>query len=920
MTMDLHALCAGVKYRTAAGEAGIAFAPYTSVEPRGDGYAAALELDTPAGRFRFRDEVVVQGEEIFVRVHCTVAAAAEGAAVGLHCRVPLPAAYEEAEFFAPSAWYGRGALFEGKSNKYPLAGGVAGGGIDGLGAPVCAVYSAAQGRAWALEAAGPQYGAALPAAGDDVVDARNALPGIGVRVGAGLQFFYEMPAASYNIAGSGRTVRYWRPAAAGTVLEGQYRVRSFACQSYRGCMRQVWRAAFDRYASVSDGVDTALAREVLLRYVADSFGVVAGVPQYMTRADHFVNESGFLYRNADFAYLILRNAEACGDGAYEKALAVLSAQVERRFAGENQAFPFERSRAEGVYAVWRAYDFLRGRGDERMSWRRFAEQEADRFEHTDEYYSIPLLCAMGRTEAARAKGERIWEKFSKMHFFGGIVDFLQDPVLDRESGYIGMLGFLSLYDATGDFAWAERAAFCADYLETYQNLRSEGFFAYGTCGNEHYNMASVGNEGFRPDGLSFISANCNGADVFNVLAVPLYYRLSVLFGDEHYLRYAELCERNALETVDLANKAGALCDVRLGSGIGFMNEYYQLAVSTDPVGPFTGTAHDADIAWVPYALLEAQQELIGLTGRPFLRPQRCETMVQNIAGDCAFSCGGRELASSLAGGDFYALTPFAAGETLHIGFCGPAAKLVLAHGDMFGRYGYELRCFGGDGQTLSREERDGAARFCSFPLPQGCTRAEISFSRPAVLRQVQVFGPAPAARIRALYGRGRAEPRGEWRGGSGYAAVRVPGGPWDYLCKRGGRYEPLAYDNKTNAWRCAGEEHLCIQTGCLMHPGRAAAAVRSFRIPEDGSYRVYCAVAPAPYLDVFGAKVRAAVCCGGLTAEKTCTLARGECREIAFSRTFRAGEMLYFEIHAIGGNNAHCFVSCEIVIRKENGQ
>ena len=101
---------------------------------------------------------------------------------------------------------------------------------------------------------------------------------------------------------------------------------------------------------------------------------------------------------------------------------------------------------------------------------------------------MPLLCDLGIIKAAEEKAEKIWKKFSDMNFYGGIVDFLAEPVLDRESGYIGLYDFLTLYECTREAKWIERAAFCADYLETYQVLRIDGYAALDIDGNEHFNM------------------------------------------------------------------------------------------------------------------------------------------------------------------------------------------------------------------------------------------------------------------------------------------------------------------------------------------------------------------------------------------------------------------------------------------------
>ena len=917
--MKLSDLRAGIKYRTAQGDF-IAEAPYDKFRKlENGGYIAELDLKTEAGTFLFRDRVAEGEEGLFVQVNCTAVKLGAGTVgIGLHCGAAVGAPYEELSFFAPSAWYGKNELFEGKSNKYPLVGECAGGGVDGLGAPVCAAFNEGAKTAWEIEAVDPEYGAALPSSEDLSVDECNTLPGIGVRKKEEIGLFYELPATSYTIAGSERTVRWYRPAREGAKLCGTYRVRSFPCTAYRSFMRSVWRRAYDKYAAVNENIDTSVARKVLLRFTADSFGVVGGVPQYMTNADHFVNESGFLYRNADMALSMLAYGEEIGDAQIvQNAKDVLDCQVERGFAGQNQVFAFERSRAEGVYAVWQAYAYLKARGQENPSWYEFVQREADRFEKTDEYYSVPLLCETGRIEAARGKAERIWEKFSRMRFYGGIVDFLADPVLDRESGYIGMLDFLSMYDATGEEKWIDRAAFCGDYLETYQNLRQGGYFAYGTCGNEHYNMASVGNEDLKLNGLSFISANCNGTDVFNVYAAPLYYRLSLLCGDGHYYRYAQLLERNALEYIDLANKAGALCDVRLGAGIGFMNEYYQLAVSTDPVGPLTGTAHDAGIAWVQYGLLSSQDGILKMTGRPFLSPHRCETMMQNIAADCLFSCGGGDM-SGLYGGDFYARTEFTAGDVLAVKLPSAAEKLVLAHAAPYAHYAYEVSFENADGKEISVSRFAGAARFACMRIPGGCVRFNIRFERGAALRQAQIFGFAPAERVLNLYAQDRRLPEGEYRNGSQYSAQEGKTGPWSYLGKKDGVYTPLYYDNKINAYRCADEEYLCVKTGALMHPGKRTAAVCAFTAPENGVYSVQSSLSPAPYLERFGAEIRAAVFAGEeLAAEQLFRLERENCALLSFERRMHKGEVLYFEIHSVREDDRNCFVSDEIIIKKE---
>lgn len=144
-----------------------------------------------------------------------------------------------------------------------------------------------------MEAEDPGYDAPLPKTGDVVIDGRITLPGIGFSKGEELALVYQFPATSYHIAGEKRTIFYYLPAEEGMRIEGRFCVRAFPCESYHGCLKKVWRDAYDKYAVINENVDTSTARKALLRYIAGSYGVVNGIPQYMTNVDHFTHESGF---------------------------------------------------------------------------------------------------------------------------------------------------------------------------------------------------------------------------------------------------------------------------------------------------------------------------------------------------------------------------------------------------------------------------------------------------------------------------------------------------------------------------------------------------------------------------------------------------------------------------------------------------
>ena len=136
--------------------------------------------------------------------------------------------------------------------------GVAGGGVDGIGAPVCAAFSLKNKLAYSVEAEDPGYDVSLPKTGDVVIDGRITLPGIGFSKGEELALIYQFPATSYHIAGEKRTIFYYLPAEEGMRIEGRFCVRAFPCKSYHGCLKKVWRDAYDKYAVINENVDTCL--------------------------------------------------------------------------------------------------------------------------------------------------------------------------------------------------------------------------------------------------------------------------------------------------------------------------------------------------------------------------------------------------------------------------------------------------------------------------------------------------------------------------------------------------------------------------------------------------------------------------------------------------------------------------------------
>lgn len=916
--MDITRLFAGVKLR--AEKEVIIFSPYDEIERKGENeYEGRLLIKNKMGEFCFRDRILASNTSFSVQVNCVVnKLSSEIVGVGIFCGIHIPFEYKDLEFFSPSAWYGKGSVFEGKSNKFPMNNGVAGGGIDGIGAPICSAYCKKDNCGYSIEVINPKYDIVI-SRDDVIIDERIKLSSLGVKRGENNSLFYSYPATSYNINGTNRSIEYYLPITT-KEIRGEYEIHKCTANSFHQFMKDNWRQVYYKYAKLNDDIDTDLARKHIVEYVARSYGKINGISEYLVNSDHFTHESGFLYRNTDLGYLMVRYGyETNNQRIIDEAISVIDDQVDSCFAGEKQVFPFERSRFEGVLSILNAYEFLKSVGIDKENWISFVEKEADRFEGVDEYYSIPLLCRLNRLLSAIEKGEKVWERFSMMKFSGGIEDFIGSPGLDKESGYLGLFAFLSLYECTKDEKWLARSAFCGDYLETYQVLIEEGFYSYETSGNEHFNMASIGNEKLKTNGLSYVSAGCCAGDLMNVISVPLYIKLSEYTKDKHYLDYAMLVERNGLNTIDLFNKGGSLSDVLLNSGIGYMSEYFQLSESIDPNCTHRGCAHDATIAWMYFVLLHSQQEVQDMLGRPYINPNKLEQMEINISPLCSFICSNKDV-SNLYSLDFYKRTRFDADEKLTINLFSPSNRIVLSHSEKYVEYIYDLSFVNKNDEVILVNKVDKVGRFVSIEIPKETKKIIIDFHTDVDLRQIQIFGMTSVSNIDYLinYQEKIREDKEYFSSGSAYSSINKEGSLWDYLYKENGKYYPLRYDDIKNAYGHKGEEHLLIKTGNLVHPGKYLSAVRSFSIPFDGLYTVISEITPAPYLSTYGGEVISRIYLNDKEIDdRRISIQRESLERVSFKKEMKKGDKIYFEICPSEKGNNNCFVCNEIIVRRE---
>ncbi len=148
-------------------------------------------------------------------------------------------------------------------------------------------------------------------------------------------------------------------------------------------------------------------------------------------------------------------------------------------------------------------------------------------------------------DAALKAGEFCYEQIHSPYRYVGCV--IDNPyVMDRESGQKALEAFLCLYDLTGSDKWLNAAVQAAYYTVTYMYA----WDVHRPAGNT--NMAWSDDRS--TVGITIISTGHSGADAGMSYNSFEYFRLYLLTGDEHLLKFARLIANNTKQTMDYDGK------------------------------------------------------------------------------------------------------------------------------------------------------------------------------------------------------------------------------------------------------------------------------------------------------------------------------------------------------------------------------
>lgn len=639
------------KYQTTDGALGVAvayddidgvsetfYAHYFSVEKKDGGYEAKAQVTTEKGSIVSATDFIVEADgkvSISRKIKVEKGNAED---LGFMSFFPMETVTakkaEDYQWFSPANYYGNDDYtFTGVSGKSGFNGKHSMITADNMGAPLVMMYDGNIGLSVLDKTAGMRETVAADMSIQTswiLVDERFNMPGIGIsnverEDGMHVQLVHAYPAYSYNYLSIHPFNAQYRMLPMKENLERtvgfEWTVGDYT--SFTKASETTWREAYDDYAVVDKRYAATDVRDVLLRAVDASFGVANGIPQYMTKADHYEAESGFLYRNADLGWLMLAEGRRTMNPTYvDHALQVINTQVRLGRLDEGILFsdPLHRARAssDALTSLVRAYERELAYGEKHTDWISYLIKRAEVRMTNGRWIDAQFLTELARVTGNKTyldKSVELMEEeminHAKFRYTGGITNPAGDPFIDREAGIIALDIYVNLYEQTGAEQWLAMAKQTAFFVESTHQLQAIMLDVYDCTGYENDALDGtptmqgwLGNGKIMPYGLSYIGGQCTSADISGVLAAPEYLRLYELTGDQHYLDFYQYITYNATLYVNMGDKVGLMDDMLHSSGLGFINEYVGLAVSGDKAVSRRGSVHDSTIAWCAFSILQ----------------------------------------------------------------------------------------------------------------------------------------------------------------------------------------------------------------------------------------------------------------------------------------------------------------------------
>ena len=404
--------------------------------------------------------------------------------------------------------------------------------------------------------------------------------------------------------------------------------------TYNDMYQSMWQNAYQRFKYADKRYKLNDIYHVLREFVRRSYSELnmwGNLPQYMTNADHYFPDSGFLYRNLEMGTFMLRYGRELNDAeTINNALTVINYQIDndcidmkmRAYNRDNSVF--KRILFDGLASVVDLYIYLvnSNYNDTALinKFYNYIVEKAELYKDSDSLLAISFysrlyvykdILFLDYKDVATRYADLIAEQTKEYDGYYGAVENT-DPNISVAEDYMLMLrGMMNVYEASKDHKYLKEADRLAKYLQTFSMVQPINMNPVGSTGAEGLFSGFIGNERFLGYGYSFNNTAHHILDCPTVGSTIEYHKLYKYTNNSIFNEYLESKLYNSLLYVNMGDKIGYMDDTTHSAGDGYINEFVGNSTISEnaPEHGVRGAVHDSILGWNIYEILYALQYL-----------------------------------------------------------------------------------------------------------------------------------------------------------------------------------------------------------------------------------------------------------------------------------------------------------------------